>query len=1077
MSNPLPKLLAYFAGFATLLMSSSLVRAQDFSVGANFTTQTRADGIFEEPPDTMGAAGPNDFVAFVNNGFVIYNKDGSLVSRVSETSFWAAALGLDPGNLSDPRILYDPVSQRWFTSMITIDQTTNNKILIARSNTADPTQGFKGVAYTTTNNLFADFPTLGLDANGVYVGTNNFTAANAFTSEVMYNIPKVDLLADTPSLARLTKFDSLSIGTFGDTLQPAVSYGPKAPTDPEPIVAVSDSNFNRYIYSRLNGTSASGATIGGATVKSVQSTSTPNSSAQPGSSTTVDNGERNFSSSLVQEGNFLYSVMGTRVSGRTAARWTITNATTFVIVQQGTISSSSLSYFYPSIAVNTSGDVVIGFSGSNSSTFASTYAVVGSSAGGVPGGTLTFGAPVQTKAGVDFYDGDRWGDYSATTVDPADPGIFWTHQEYSGSRSGSGTNWNWATQATEIIPNKNGERRWSSANGGDFATAGNYFANTAPAATDHVIFSRASTSYTVSFTGAASSNRASVRQGNVTWDLSSGSYNLTNASPATPSLSVAEFQGTASLTLSGGNLTSLHALIGGAAGGNGSVNLAAGANWTNGGDLIIADQGTAALNLPAQSTVYVGGNLSIGALGTLNLTGGKLRLSGYSRSGTLNYSAGTVQLAGDRQIGVDATVQDLFGSSAAIDAGKSLIVEGNALVSPGAGLTMSGGTFAAQSLSLPAGAGIMGTQASQIMAPVVAQAGSAIDVVAGELAIGDSTSATGFYGNGTIHVLQDKLTLADADDAILDASARVALGSGASPGTLAAANGLTLNAGGTISGLGTIDTPNDPGKPITNRGSIAGQSLAAPITLSGYVQGTGAFDNVDFAGTFAPGPSPIGLQLGSAQYDGTLNLEVGGMTAGTDYDQLNHSLGDGLVRLGGALDIALMGGFIPQAGEAFDLITATGGVTGTFASTLLPALPNNLLWNLTYGPNDVVLAVSAKPPTLPGDYNNDGIVDAADYTVWRDMLGQTGSGLAADGDGNGIVDANDYDVWKMHFGETALSAGAGGGSHVAVPEPSTLALFTFAATVTAAGFCGSAERFGRLWRVVASLMGDQTVAN
>src|SRR5476649_2402620 len=113
--------------------------AQTFSVGANFTTQTRADGDFEEPPDTMGAAGPNHFVSFANNGFCIYNKDGSLVSRVSETSFWTSALGSNPGNLSDPRILYDPVSQRWFTTMITTDQATNNKILLARSNTADPT--------------------------------------------------------------------------------------------------------------------------------------------------------------------------------------------------------------------------------------------------------------------------------------------------------------------------------------------------------------------------------------------------------------------------------------------------------------------------------------------------------------------------------------------------------------------------------------------------------------------------------------------------------------------------------------------------------------------------------------------------------------------------------------------------------------------------------------------------------------------------------------------------------------------------------------------------------------------------
>jgi hypothetical protein len=1036
MSNQFPKLLVFLTGLTALLMSNPSVRAQNFSVGANFTTQTRADGIFEEPPDTMGAAGPNHFVTFVNNGFVIYNKDGSLVSRTSETSFWAAALGFDPGNLSDPRILYDPASQRWFTSMITIDQTTNNKILIARSNTADPTQGFKGVAYTTTNNLFADFPTLGLDANGVYVSTNNFTAANAFTSEGMYSVPKADLLADTPSLARLNKFDSLSVGTFGDTLQPAVNFGPKAPTDPEPIVAVSATNFNRYIYSRLNGTSTSGATIGGATVKSVQSTSTPNPSAQPGSNNTVDNGERNFSSSPVQVGNFLYSVMATRVSGRTAARWTITNATTFAIVQQGTISSSSLSYFYPSIAVNTSGDVVIGFSGSNSSTFASTYAIVGTSAGGVPGGTLTFGSPVQTKAGVDFYDGARWGDYSATTVDPADPGIFWTHQEYTGARTVSGTNWNWATQATEIIPTKSGERRWSNTGGGDFATAANYFTSTGPAAADHVIFSRASTSYTASFTGAVTSNRASVRQGNVTWDLSGGSYNLTNASPATPSLSVAEFQGTASLTLSGGNLTSLHALIGGAAGGNGSVNLAAGANWTNGGNLIVASQGAAALTAPAQTTVYVGGNLSIGALGTLNLTGGKLRLNGYSRSGTLNYSAGTVQLAGDRQIGTDATVQDFFGSSAAIDAGKSLIVEGSASVSSCGSLTMSGGTLAAQSLSLSAGASIIGTQPSQVMAPVAAQAGSAIDVAAGELAIGDSTSTSGFYDNGAIHVLQEKLTLGDADDAVLDAAAQVTLGSGASPGTLAAANGLTLNAGGMISGLGTIDTPNDPGKPITNHGSIAGQSLAAPITLPGFVQGAGGFNNVDFTGTFAPGPSPIGLQLGSALYDGTLNLEVGGTTAGTDYDQLSHSLGDGLARLGGTLDVALIAGFMPQAGEAFDLITATGGITGTFASTILPVLPGNLLWNLTYGANDVILAVSAVPITIPGDYNNDGIVDAADYTIWRDTLGQTGSGLAADGDGSGTVDQADYDVWVAHFGEQTAT-----GSAAAVPEPSSIVLW------------------------------------
>ena len=74
---------------------------------------------------------------------------------------------------------------------------------------------------------------------------------------------------------------------------------------------------------------------------------------------------------------------------------------------------------------------------------------------------------------------------------------------------------------------------------------------------------------------------------------------------------------------------------------------------------------------------------------------------------------------------------------------------------------------------------------------------------------------------------------------------------------------------------------------------------------------------------------------------------------------------------------------------------------------------------------------------LAGDYNGDGEVDAADYTVWRDSLGQTGSGLSADSSGpagtpDGTVDQFDYEYWKANFG----GSGAGGQSRgIAVPEP------------------------------------------
>ena len=58
-----------------------------------------------------------------------------------------------------------------------------------------------------------------------------------------------------------------------------------------------------------------------------------------------------------------------------------------------------------------------------------------------------------------------------------------------------------------------------------------------------------------------------------------------------------------------------------------------------------------------------------------------------------------------------------------------------------------------------------------------------------------------------------------------------------------------------------------------------------------------------------------------------------------------------------------------------------------------------------------------------GDYNADGVVDNADYTVWRDSQGESGIGLPADGSGNGTVDQADFDIWKANFGgETPTSA-------------------------------------------------------
>lgn len=98
-------------------------------------------------------------------------------------------------------------------------------------------------------------------------------------------------------------------------------------------------------------------------------------------------------------------------------------------------------------------------------------------------------------------------------------------------------------------------------------------------------------------------------------------------------------------------------------------------------------------------------------------------------------------------------------------------------------------------------------------------------------------------------------------------------------------------------------------------------------------------------------------------------------------------------------------------------------------------------FSLANGNSGVAIFSIGEAATLTGDFNSDGFVDAADYTVWRDTLGQSGTDLAADADGSQHVDAIDYMLWKDHFGETLFAnGGLGEGASVAEPKAGTAAL-------------------------------------
>jgi hypothetical protein len=90
-------------------------------------------------------------------------------------------------------------------------------------------------------------------------------------------------------------------------------------------------------------------------------------------------------------------------------------------------------------------------------------------------------------------------------------------------------------------------------------------------------------------------------------------------------------------------------------------------------------------------------------------------------------------------------------------------------------------------------------------------------------------------------------------------------------------------------------------------------------------------------------------------------------------------------------------------------------------------------------------------PPQPGDYNGNHIVDAADYTVWRNNLGSADE-TALRGGGNGMngVDYGDYELWKLNYGLTNVPLTSGASLSTAVPEPTSFHLFGVAATIAAA---------------------------
>ncbi|MEO0529180.1 MAG: hypothetical protein AAF266_01250 [Planctomycetota bacterium] len=477
---------------------------------------------------------------------------------------------------------------------------------------------------------------------------------------------------------------------------------------------------------------------------------------------------------------------------------------------------------------------------------------------------------------------------------------------------------------------------------------------------------------------------------------------------------------------------------------NGEINLTRG--------LFAGFNGTANIDVSNGGSIVVTDDTSLGPNATITIgtglvdSGGSFQTGGFAdRGGRFVLRRGDLIVTdADQKLLVEPSQVSISGVviegdedfPTSILSGTSITLAGPVIVAPAASLSISG-QLSAGGLQLATG-GFMGTpffSTLTIDGPVATAVGSRLSVT-GVTTMGDPTARNGVIIGGELLLGSNDLTLLDANDVVFDSGAFVSLSTTSTE--VFADNGLTIDFGANVVGEGSLVTPDDPTKPLTNNGHIAGDSPAHPITLTGYVKGVGTCDNCVITGTDAPGFSPATVVRGSVAYRGVLEIEIGGTGSG-DFDRLKHLLGAGIADLGGELRVVLIDDYQLAAGDEIEFLTATG-VTGAFDTETLPTLGGGLDTQLVYGADSVTLAVIG----VQGDYNYDGVVDAADYTVWRDADGTTGIGLAADGDLDGDVDADDHAVWVANYGSNAVVATA-----VPVPAAAVLTAITLASSMAA----------------------------
>lgn len=413
------------------------------------------------PPDVNGAPGPEHLMVTLNTDFRIMDREGNNIYTVGSGAFWQSTPGA--GGVFDPKISYDPYANRWILVEPANSDPATSKLLIAVSENSDPTGNWFMYSFDgdPEDTHWFDYPNYGFNKDKLVVTGNLFGSGGVYVALYVFSLQD---LYDNAFEIEYTRFKI----NDGFTLVPAVTYD----EEEEDVYVVHNAGGNSggfgYVYLRkVTGPPEDPEVvpIGLAGVPepwgNSSNVSGGNFAPQFDSDEKINTVDARMENMVYRNGKLwathhVYLPAGNNPQ-RSAIQWWNLSLDGEVL-QWGRVDdpTGEMFFAFATIAVNAKEDVLIGFGSFSENQYASaSYAM-----------RYADDPPNTIRDYYQYKDGEapyfktfgasrnRWGDYTATFVDPVDDLDFWTIQEYAATPAGAQDEWGtwWAYIDMHAIP-------------------------------------------------------------------------------------------------------------------------------------------------------------------------------------------------------------------------------------------------------------------------------------------------------------------------------------------------------------------------------------------------------------------------------------------------------------------------------------------------------------------------------------------------------------------------------------------------------------------------------------------------